>query len=496
MRSRNYENTFSRCVRNKLKTTMKKKTLSMLYFAILAMATLCLASCSKSVTDDDDNTAITAGQGNSNLSILTRAGEGEGSVAYPVVLYVFNSSNQCVAVKTLADETAELTIEGLKADTYNVFAIGGADNTRYSLPTQANATPTTLITLLEGKVHEDLMTGRNTVVIGDDEDNQLTLALQRKVAMVKQVEVKMVPADAEAVSLVITPLREAFQLNGEYSGEAGSFTQDLVKQSDNRTWKNATEQYMLPSVGNATITIKMTLDGNVRSYSYTCAEPLLANYKLNIDATYTGNTFNMTGTLTGATWEGERTITFEFNEDNVTGSEETTQGGGGNNEGGNGNEGSGNTPSGETTEGSAPAVGTDYQGAYVLRSVDNVDNTVTVTLMSKKEIKGLDCNYNDQSSIAEAVEEAIIELSAEGIDGWQLPTQESLVELYAMSGVNTNLQKLKDEGFDLFTFSNGSAKYFIKSDGAYKACTSNGKNISNPDANTIVRAFTTLTFNK
>ena len=197
----------------------------MLYFAILAMATLCLASCSKSVTDDDDNTAITAGQGNSNLSILTRAGEGEGSVAYPVVLYVFNSSNQCVAVKTLADETAELTIEGLKADTYNVFAIGGADNTRYSLPTQANATPTTLITLLEGKVHEDLMTGRNTVVIGDDEDNQLTLALQRKVAMVKQVEVKMVPADAEAVSLVITPLREAFQLNGEYSGEAGSFTQ-------------------------------------------------------------------------------------------------------------------------------------------------------------------------------------------------------------------------------------------------------------------------------
>ena len=56
---------------------MKKKTLSMLYFAILAMATLCLASCSKSVTDDDDNTAITAGQGNSNLSILTRAGEGE-----------------------------------------------------------------------------------------------------------------------------------------------------------------------------------------------------------------------------------------------------------------------------------------------------------------------------------------------------------------------------------------------------------------------------------
>lgn len=496
MRSRNYENTFSRCVWNKLKTTMKKKTLSMLYFAILAMATLCLASCSKSVTDDDDDTAITAGQGNSNLSILTRAGEGEGSVAYPVVLYVFNSSNQCVAVKTLADETAELTIEGLKADTYNVFAIGGADNTRYSLPTQANATPTTLITLLEGKVHEDLMTGRNTVVIGDDEDNQLTLALQRKVAMVKQVEVKMVPADAEAVSLVITPLREAFQLNGDYSGEAGSFTQDLVKQSDNRTWKNATEQYMLPSVGNATITIKMTLDGNVRSYSYTCAEPLLANYKLNIDATYTGNTFNMTGTLTGTTWEGERTITFEFNEDNVTGSEETTQGGGDNNEGGNGNEGSGNTPSGETTEGSAPAVGTDYQGAYVLRSVDNGDNTVTVTLMSAEEATGLTFDRNDQASIIAAVNDAIVELSVGDFD-WRLPTKEELQYAYENSTSINN--ELVDCSFAKMTLSYGvtSAKYFATDEGGtYIACTFSDQSEAIPNSATIVRAFTTLTFNK
>ena len=495
MRSRNYENTFSRCVWNKLKTTMKKKTLSMLYFAILAMATLCLASCSKSVTDDDDDTAITAGQGNSNLSILTRAGEGEGSVAYPVVLYVFNSSNQCVAVKTLADETAELTIEGLKADTYNVFAIGGADNTRYSLPTQANATPTTLITLLEGKVHEDLMTGRNTVVIGDDEDNQLTLALQRKVAMVKQVEVKMVPADAEAVSLVITPLREAFQLNGEYSGEAGSFTQDLVKQSDNRTWKNATEQYMLPSVGNATITIKMTRDGNVRSYSYTCAEPLLANYKLNIDATYTGNTFNMTGTLTGATWEGERTITFEFNEDNVTGSEETTQGGGGNNEGGNGNEGSGNTPSGETTEGSAPAVGTNYQGAYVLRSVDN-GNTVTVTLMSAEDKDEIIRADDPQEVINQAVEAAIQQLAVEGIAGWRTPTKEELAFLYESP------QKIKSElttlGFTtLTTGNNGNARYFIlNSEGNYTGCNIKDQTEASPNSATILRAFTTLTFNK
>ena len=460
------------------------------------MAVAILTSCSKTVSDDElgGGNAL----GNSNLSIITRADGAEGTVAYPVVLYVFNSSSECVVVKTLADAEAELTIGNLKADTYTVYAIGGADDTRYALPAQADATPTTLITLLDGKVHEDLMVAKNTVPIGEDEDNQLTLALQRVVCMVKEVEVKKIPADVEAVSLVITPLRESLQLNGDYNGEAGTFTLALTKQSDGQTWKNATPQYMMPSVGNATVSVKLTRDGNTRSYSYTCAEPLLANYKLNIIATYTGGTFDMTGTLTGATWAGERTITFEFDEENVTGSEETTQDGG--NEQGGGEQGGGEPSGGNTgniTPGAAPAVGTNYNGTYVLRSVENGDGTVTVTLMSPDQTTGLVFDKNNQESIQEAVNDAIVDLYVGDYD-WRLPTKDELEYLYTNSDViQSNLSSLSFVPLTLSIGVGSSATYFIKkANGDYVGCNIKTRNEITPNDGTIVRAFTTLTFNQ
>lgn len=464
------------------------------------MAVAILTSCSKTVSDDElgGSNAL----GNSNLSIITRADGAEGTVAYPVVLYVFNSSSECVVVKTLADAEAELTIGNLKADTYTVYAIGGADDTRYALPAQADATPTTLITLLDGKVHEDLMVAKNTVPIGEDEDNQLTLALQRVVCMVKEVEVKKIPADVEAVSLVITPLRESLQLNGDYNGEAGTFTLALTKQSDGQTWKNATPQYMMPSVGNATVSVKLTRDGNTRSYSYTCAEPLLANYKLNIVATYTGGTFDMTGTLTGATWAGERTITFEFDEENVTGSEETTQDGGneqGGGEQGGGEQGGGEPSGGNTgniTPGAAPPEGTNYNGTYVLKHDENGDGTVTVTLMSLKHVKGFNegFNYSDADAVLDAVNDAIVELSVGDYD-WRLPTTEELDYLNAnVSIVNNTLNGMS---VSTDTFSTSLFYYIISSDNtlsSYRA--SSGRYSTNFTASDVVRVFTTLTFNQ
>ena len=459
-------------------------------FLVLVTITTLLSACSKTVTDDIESGSSTSGQGSSNLSIVTRAGESEGMVAYPVVLYVFNGSQECVTVKTLADSNAQLTIEGLKADTYTVYAIGGADNTRYALPTQADATATTLITLQEGKVHEDLMTAKNTVVIGENEDNQLTLTMTRMVSMVQRVEVKKIPTDVEAVSLVITPLREAFQLNGEYSGEAGSFTLPLTRQTDDeQTWKNAAPQYMLPSVGNATVSIKMTREGTTRSYSYTCAEPILANYKLNIDATYTGGTFDVTGTMTGATWAGERSITFTFNEESVTGSEETTQ------DTDPDTPGDDVTPTPEPSTGSAPAVGTAYEGAYVLRHVDNGDNTITVTFMSAGQIRDLNCTYSDPTSVEEAVNEAIVTLSVDGIDGWRLPTIDELDyigENYKF--INNNLNSL---GSNFVSIGVTSYFYTYTDENTLTTYCPDTKKTSNSFSGASrVRAFTTMTFNK
>lgn len=441
-----------------------------------------LTSCSKTVSDIDDPSASYGG--NSSLSIITRSGNEDATVSYPVKVYLFNSNSTCIAVQTLADEGDDLSIEELKAGTYHVYAVGAAEENRYTLPTQDAAAATSTITLQENKVHEDLMLANNTVTIGPNETNQLTLAMQHVVCMLKTIEVKQVPTDVDAVSITVTPLRETVQLNGEFSGEEGSITVALTEQSDGTTWKNNTEQYMLPSVGNATITIRMTKGETTNSYSYTCTEAFAANYKINIDATFTGATFNLTGTITGATWAGERTITFEFDETNSTNS--------GNNDPGNNDPGNNNNN--DALDGPAPTVGSNYQGTYVLRAVDNGDNTTTVTLMSPTQTTGLSFTANDQESISAAVSEAIAGLAVEGISGWRLPTTDEMEYITAEQNNNLN-SSIQQAGFTMLSFENNIFYFYINANNeisSYKL--SSGKTFA-PDNKTIVRAFTTLTFN-
>ena len=232
----------------------------------------------------------------------------------------------------------------------------------------------------------------------------------------------------------------------------------------------------------------MTREDGVRSYSYTCAEPLLANYKINIDATYTGSTFNMTGTLTGATWAGERTITFQFDEENVSGDETEEQGGGNQGGGGDNNDNTDNI-----IHGAAPEEGTAYQGCYVLSSAVQTDGSSLVTLMSPTQMSGLNFDANDQSSISAAVETAINTLAVSGIGGWRLP---NLEEMEFMSenqdAVNDNLRSLNMTPLSL---GNSTDYFFAKADGtisSYKIASGTELNYQNDK--TKLRAVTTLTF--
>jgi hypothetical protein len=464
---------------------MKNSTLSTLTM-LLVSCVIMLTSCSKTVSDIDDPSASYGG--NSSLNIITRSGNEDATVSYPVQVYLFNSNNACIAVQTLADADDDLSIEDLKAGTYHVYAVGAAEENRYTLPTQDAAAATSTITLQENKVHEDLMLANNTVTIGQNETNQLTLAMQRVVCMLKTIEVKQVPTDVDAVSITVTPLRETVQLNGELGGNEGSITVALTEQSDGTTWKNNTEQYMLPSVGNATITIRMTKGETTNSYSYTCTEAFAANYKINIDATFTGATFNLTGTITGATWAGERTITFEFDETNSTNSSNNDPG---NNDPGNNDPGNNNN---DALDGPAPTVGSNYNGTYVLRAVDNGDNTTTVTLMSPTQTTGLSFTANDQESISTAVSEAIAGLAVAGISGWRLPTKDELKYINDnFNAVNSGLTALESAGFVRISF---SAHYFgINSNNQYvEYSLSSNPTEFTPDENSVVRAFTTLTF--
>jgi hypothetical protein len=54
-------------------------------------------------------------------------------------------------------------------------------------------------------------------------------------------------------------------------------------------------------------------------YHCSTSDQLEAGYKINIDGTYAEAVgVNLTGTITGATWLGERTISFEFDENGST----------------------------------------------------------------------------------------------------------------------------------------------------------------------------------
>ena len=70
-----------------------------------------------------------------------------------------------------------------------------------------------------------------------------------------------------------------------------------------------------PSSQPVSLSVNITIGGATTTYTYSCSDELEAGYKLNLDGTDTEAVgVALTGTITGATWLGERTVSFEFNE--------------------------------------------------------------------------------------------------------------------------------------------------------------------------------------
>ena len=116
---------------------------------------------------------------------------------------------------------------------------------------------------------------------------------------------------------------------------------------------------------------------------------------------------NLTGTITGATWLGERTISFEFDENGSNGV-------------------NGDDPSEPTQPNSPssdfPSVGSTYQGCYVL-AVTTIDaKSAELTLLSPNE--------RSVSSDSDA-NNALATLGVDGISDWSIPTKDQIDAFYA-----------------------------------------------------------------
>ena len=384
-----------------------------LFWPLVAML---LTACEKGLDEGGEYMSPTAaGQvTNSVLQVRTRSaspGE-EATVAYPIAVYVF-AGEECKAVQTIGDEGQTLNI-GLTEGTYSVYAVGGASSSDYVLPTTDDAAATSAIALREGHSHGDLMAAQATATLTDGGTNTVTLGLQRRTMLIQSVVVKKVPTAATAVSVTIAPLWQSLTVGGTYSTAGQSQTIALTKQSDNRTWTLPTPLGEGPGVGllppnslPASVSVNITIGGATKTYTYSCSNQLEAGYKINIDGTYTEAVgVNLTGTITGATWLGERTISFEFDESGSSASEP-------------------NNPSdpSEPSEPSSdfPAVGDTYQGCYVL-AVSTIDETsAELTLLSPNEQAATTTGNADA---------ALAALGAVGISDWAVPTkaQMQLVE--------------------------------------------------------------------
>ena len=288
---------------------------------------------------------------------------------------------------------------------------------------------TSAIVLKDGKTHGDLMAAQATATLTDGGTNTVTLGMTRKTMLIQSVEIKKIPTAATAVSVTIAPLWQSLCVGGTFATAGTSSTIALTRQEDNRTWTLPSlsgegssaalpsHQGEGPGVGSvfllppssqpASVSVNITIGGATKTYTYSCSDQLEAGYNINIDGTYTEAVgVNLTGTITGATWLGERTISFEFDESGSSASEPETPG---------------NPDNPETPTSDFPAVGDNYQGCYVL-AVSTIDETsAELTLLSPNEQAATTTGNADA---------ALAALGAVGISDWAVPTkaQMQLVE--------------------------------------------------------------------
>ena len=437
--------------------TMKK------YLLYIASLMLVFTSCSKDILPENEESGF-AKEANSILNIHTRTGtdaNGDAIISYPVNVYVFNESDECVEYLTLANSEDVLSLNLIEG-TYTIYSIGGTSSDSYTLPSKEDATATSVIQLASGKNHSDVMTAKNVVTLVDGEENNLTLAFERKVMQLQEIKIENVPSATTAVSVDIAPLYKDICINGDYSGNNGAQSITLTKEDATKTWSNTESIYLLPASGNATISVKMTNAEGTKSYSYTCADEFIANYKIKIQGKYTAKVgVTLTGTITGATWAGEKTITFEFDENSSSGSTVTdpNEGTEGDDEttGGDDNTGDDETTGGETTNSDIPAVGTFYKDCYVLKhDVNNTTNLTTVTLLSIAHYD-IEITETDQESIKSKINNSLGQFTINDISNWRLINADEL------SYINENIESINKVFTDNkkgYAFINGTNVYY------------------------------------
>ncbi len=436
-------------------------------YAVLTVVSLCaMSACEKQLEVKPADQPKADGE----LKIRTRSASNDLEVSYPVIVYVMNSEGTCVSRETVVSAESALSID-LPSGEYNVYAVAGATEDSYTLPTMQTATPTSELLLKENAKHGDLMAASSTITLGKNETNQLTLNLARKVMKVTSLTINDVPTDVTAVTMTFSPLCKSLRLNGTFNTASTSETISLTKQADETTWTNSESLFLLPQTGSTTITIGLTKGEQTTYYSYACQQTLDSNHELTIAATYAGDRkITMTGSINGVAWGDPIDITFEFGEDNTS-----------DNKGGDSN----------NSSDEVPEVHSVYKDCYVLSVADDGNDKV-VTLLHKnaEEISG---SGKTEAAVRAEIDAILPSFNINGITGWRIPTKAELTG-FSVGDFNAVMIGVTE----LTSF---ASKYYYFMDGEQLKCAWAGTTTFNVSGTAyteggFIRPVTTVRFSK
>lgn len=417
---------------------MKKNIQLVVSIVMTVVSMTLLTSCEKEFSE------VTPVNPESSLTVTTRSESGAEEVAYPVAVYLFDANKACIDFRRIESADASVVYD-LVEGVYDVYAFGGVAEGKYTLPSVKEATLASVITLQDGQEHGDLMMAKSSVTTTKGEANTINLSMNRCVSKIESIVIKQVPDDVTAVSVTLSKTCKSMAFDGTMKDVNIEVITLEKSGTESGTWELKTPRHVLFDVAaSASVKISMTTNGNAKGYTYQLTDKWKSNYLYHINATYTEKqNFHVTGTITGATWQGTEDIVFNFDETN-------TQDGG----------------SGPTINETAPEVGTLYNGCYVLSRTEE-SNAIKVLLLHPNQYSDVCNGTMSQEEARNSINSKLSEIaSVNEITGWHLPNEAEMDVIYS-TGTGIINQKIPEPKLvnneDYFYDDNGTIRGYLLS---------------------------------
>ena len=417
---------------------MKKNIQLVVSIVMTVVSMTLLTSCEKEFSE------VTPVNPESSLTVTTRSESGAEEVAYPVAVYLFDANKACIDFRRIESADASVVYD-LVEGVYDVYAFGGVAEGKYTLPSVKEATLASVITLQDGQEHGDLMMAKSSVTTTKGEANTINLSMNRCVSKIESIVIKQVPDDVTAVSVTLSKTYKSMAFDGTMKDVNIEVITLEKSGTESGTWELKTPRHVLFDVAaSASVKISMTTNGNAKGYTYQLTDKWKSNYLYHINATYTEKqNFHVTGTITGATWQGTEDIVFNFDETN-------TQDGG----------------SGPTINETAPEVGTLYKECYVLSRTEE-SNAIKVLLLHPNQYSDVCNGTMSQEEARNSINSKLSEIASENeITGWHLPNEAEMDVIYSTGFAAINLKisepKLVNNE-DYFYDDNGTIRGYLLS---------------------------------